>query len=71
MALVVPIIRLALLFLNVYDSFKVLKLPNRSKRTGERTVQAMSQRKRNMKGCMTVWLVWVSDGARQFATRAC
>lgn len=59
MPVIVPLLRVGLLFLNVYDTFKILKLPQRSVRTGKRTIQAMSQRKRNMKGCMCVWLVWV------------
>ncbi|KLO19945.1 hypothetical protein SCHPADRAFT_817421 [Schizopora paradoxa] len=61
MPVIVPILRVALLFLNVYDTFKTLKLPQRSARTGKRTVQATSQRKRNMKGCMCVWLVWCAS----------
>lgn len=59
MPLIVPALRLLLLFLNVYESFKTLQLPQRSARTGERTVRALTQRKRDMKGCMAIWLVWV------------
>ncbi|KAH8118673.1 hypothetical protein DFH11DRAFT_1723536 [Phellopilus nigrolimitatus] len=60
MPLIVPVLRAFLLFLNVFDTFKTLEPPQRSIRTGERTVRALSQRKRDMKGCMAIWLVWVS-----------
>ncbi|THH11896.1 hypothetical protein EW145_g324 [Phellinidium pouzarii] len=60
MPLVVPLLRFLLLFLNVFETFKTLKPPQRSARTGERTVRALSQRKRDMKGCMAIWLVWCS-----------
>ncbi|KAF7352313.1 hypothetical protein MVEN_01195000 [Mycena venus] len=59
MALIVPVLRLMMLFLNIYDSLKVLKLPRPSARnSGQPTVRALSQRKRNMKGCLAVWIVW-------------
>ncbi|KAI0082519.1 hypothetical protein K474DRAFT_1578900, partial [Panus rudis PR-1116 ss-1] len=59
MPLVVPALRLLFVFLNIYDTFKILKLPPPSARNGgQPSVRAMSQRKRAMKGCMTVWLVW-------------
>ena len=61
MPLVVPILRLVMLFLNVYESFKTLKAPTRSARSGQPTVRAVSQRKRDMKGCLAVWVVWVRD----------
>src|ERR1700712_4449659 len=65
MALIVPILRLMMLLLNIYDTFKVLKLPRPSARnSGQRTVRALSQRKRNMKGCLAVWIVWVRLSAR-------
>ena len=61
MALFVPILRLLMLFLNIYDSYKTLKYPASSTRNGGRpTVRAISQRKRDMKGCLSVWIVWVS-----------
>ncbi|PCH40976.1 hypothetical protein WOLCODRAFT_46374, partial [Wolfiporia cocos MD-104 SS10] len=60
MPLIVPILRLAYVFLNVFDTFKTLRRPPVSSRDGGRpSSRAMSQRKRAMKGCMTVWLVWV------------
>ncbi|KAF9527958.1 hypothetical protein CPB83DRAFT_883775 [Crepidotus variabilis] len=61
MALFVPILRLLMLFLNVYESYKTLKPPMPSSRDPSRpSVRALTQRKRDMKGCLAVWLVWVS-----------
>lgn len=61
MPLVVPALRLLYVFLNIYETFKVLKLPPPSARNGgQPSTRAMGQRKRAMKGCMTIWLVWVS-----------
>lgn len=60
MGLVVPALRLCFLFLNIYETFKVLKLPRPSPRNnGQPSVRAMTQRKRDMKGVMTIWMVWV------------
>ena len=57
---IVPILRLAYLFLNIYDTYKVLKAPVPSARSGgQPSLRAMTQRKRDMKGVMTVWTVWV------------
>ncbi|KAJ7628093.1 hypothetical protein B0H17DRAFT_552708 [Mycena rosella] len=59
MALGVAILRLAMLFLNIYETMKVLKRPRPSPRnSGQPTIRALSQRKRNMKGCLAVWIVW-------------
>ncbi|EKM59484.1 uncharacterized protein PHACADRAFT_63289, partial [Phanerochaete carnosa HHB-10118-sp] len=59
MGLIVPILRILYVALNVYDTFKTLKPPPGSARTGGRpTVRAMSQRKRAMKGCLAIWLIW-------------
>ncbi|KAH9899547.1 hypothetical protein C8Q73DRAFT_325971 [Cubamyces lactineus] len=59
MPLVVPVLRLAYVFLNIFDTFKVLRLPPPSARNGgQPSARAMSQRKRAMKGTMTVWMVW-------------
>lgn len=55
---IVPIFRLAYLFLNIYDTFKVLKIPP-SRNGGPPSLRAMTQRKRDMKGIMTIWTVWV------------
>jgi receptor expression-enhancing protein 5/6 len=61
MPLFVPILRLLMLFLNIYDSYKTLKAPVSSTRNGGRpTVRAISQRKRDIKGCLAVWVVWVN-----------
>ncbi|KAJ7682117.1 hypothetical protein DFH06DRAFT_964145, partial [Mycena polygramma] len=57
--LIVPILRVTMLLLNIYETFKVLKLPRPSPRnSGQPTIRALSQRKRNMKGCLAVWIVW-------------
>ena len=57
---VVPILRLAYLFLNIYNTYKVLKIPPPSARNGgQPSTRAMTQRKRDMKGIMTIWIVWV------------
>ena len=57
---VVPILRLTYLFLNIYDTYKVLKIPPPSPRNGgQPSIRSMTQRKRDMKGIMTIWIVWV------------
>ena len=57
---IVPILRLTYLFLNIYDTYKVLKVPAPSQRNGgQPTIRAMTQRKRDMKGIMTIWTIWV------------
>ncbi|KAJ7639443.1 hypothetical protein FB45DRAFT_905612 [Roridomyces roridus] len=59
MGVIVPVLRLLMVFLNVYDSFKVLKPPRVSRRSsGPPSAKALSQRKRAMKGCLAVWIVW-------------
>ncbi|KAF8638528.1 hypothetical protein AX17_002071 [Amanita inopinata Kibby_2008] len=59
MPLIVPVLRLAMLFLNIYDSYKTLKPPPPSSRhAGRPSLRALTQRKRNMKGCLAVWIVW-------------
>ncbi|KAI0091839.1 hypothetical protein BDY19DRAFT_870960, partial [Irpex rosettiformis] len=59
MGIVVPILRTAFVLLNIYETFKTLKHPPPSARNGgQPSVRAMSQRKRNMKGCLSVWLIW-------------
>lgn len=59
MGLIVPALRLTMLFLNIYDSYKTLKLPAPSHRNGGKPSQrALTQRKRDMKGCLAVWIVW-------------
>ena len=61
MSLIVPILRLSMLFLNVFDTFKRMKPPKPSaRRGGQPSVRAITQRKRDMKGCLAVWIVWVS-----------
>ncbi|KAF9035010.1 hypothetical protein BDZ89DRAFT_1062263 [Hymenopellis radicata] len=54
-------LRLALLFQNTFDTFKTLKVPppSRSSRSnGQPSKNAMAKRKRDMKGCLAVWMVW-------------
>ncbi|EMD40544.1 hypothetical protein CERSUDRAFT_40564, partial [Gelatoporia subvermispora B] len=59
MPLIVPVLRLAYTFLNVFETFKTLRPPLPSARNnGRPSVRALSQRKRAMKACMTIWLVW-------------
>lgn len=59
MPLFTPALGLVMLFTNVYDTYKVLKCPPPSQRdSGRPTIRAMTQRKRAMKGCLAVWIVW-------------
>ena len=61
MGLVVLILRCYLVFQNVFITFKTLKSPPPSSRhNGQPSVRALTQRKRDMKGCMAIWIVWVS-----------
>lgn len=61
MGLVVLVLRCYLVFQNVFITFKTLKLPPPSSRNnGQPSVRALTQRKRDMKGCMAIWIVWVS-----------
>ena len=56
MPLVVPVLRLAYVFLNVFETFKTLRLPRPSARNGgQPSARAMSARKRAMKGCTETW----------------
>ncbi|EPQ59039.1 hypothetical protein GLOTRDRAFT_136023 [Gloeophyllum trabeum ATCC 11539] len=59
MPLIVPALRLTVLFMNVWETFKTVKPPRPSSRNnGQPSARAMTQRKRNMKGCLAVWVVW-------------
>ncbi|KAJ4486481.1 hypothetical protein C8R41DRAFT_903772 [Lentinula lateritia] len=61
MPLIVPILRMFMLFLNVWDTFKTLKPPPYKIRNGKAeppTVRSVTQRKRDLKGCLAVWIVW-------------
>ncbi|KAI0254785.1 hypothetical protein BJV78DRAFT_1108824, partial [Lactifluus subvellereus] len=59
MGLVVLVLRCYLVFQNVFITFKTLKLPPPSSRNnGQPSVRALTQRKRDMKGCMAIWIVW-------------
>ncbi|KAI6003621.1 hypothetical protein EDD15DRAFT_2359922 [Pisolithus albus] len=57
MPLVVPLLRLFIVFLNIYETFKTLKFPP-LKRSGQPSARALSQRKRDLKGCLAIWVVW-------------
>lgn len=62
MPIFVHVLRLALLFQNTFDTFKTLKLPppSRSARNvGLPSKSALARRKRDMKGCLAVWIIWV------------
>lgn len=75
MGLVVLALRCYLVFQNVFITFKTLKLPPPSSRNGGRpSIRALTQRKRDMKGCMAIWIVWVSRlpfGLRSDYSRVC
>ncbi|KAI4521551.1 hypothetical protein K525DRAFT_256499 [Schizophyllum commune Loenen D] len=59
MSLLVPALRVVMAFTNVWETYKTLKMPPPSPRNGGRpTIRALSQRKRDMKGCLAVWLVF-------------
>jgi hypothetical protein len=59
MGLVVLALRSYLVFQNVFITFKTLKLPPPSSRNGgQPSIRALTQRKRDMKGCMAIWIVW-------------
>jgi receptor expression-enhancing protein 5/6 len=61
MGLIVLVLRCYLVFQNVFITFKTLKLPPPSSRNnGQPSLRALTQRKRDMKGCMAIWVVWVS-----------
>ncbi|KAL1747255.1 hypothetical protein HDZ31DRAFT_32379 [Schizophyllum fasciatum] len=59
MSLIVPALRVAMAFSNVWETYKTLKMPPPSARNGGRpTIRALSQRKRDMKSCLAVWLTF-------------
>ena len=61
MGIIVLALRCYLVFQNVFITFKTLKSPPPSSRNnGLPSVRALTQRKRDMKGCMAIWIVWVS-----------
>jgi hypothetical protein len=61
MGIVVLVLRCYLVFQNVFITFKTLKLPPPSSRNnGQPSIRALTQRKRDMKGCMAIWIIWVS-----------
>ncbi|KAF8076798.1 hypothetical protein FPV67DRAFT_1360883, partial [Lyophyllum atratum] len=59
MPLFVPLLRLVMLFLNIYESYKTLKpAPPSARNEGRPSQRALTQRKRDMKGCLAVWIIW-------------
>ncbi|KAI0053659.1 hypothetical protein FA95DRAFT_1478992, partial [Auriscalpium vulgare] len=59
MGLVLLALRSYLVFQNIFITFKTLKTPPPSSRNnGRPSVRAITQRKRDMKGCMAIWIVW-------------
>ncbi|THU91920.1 hypothetical protein K435DRAFT_673109 [Dendrothele bispora CBS 962.96] len=64
MPLFSPLLRLFMVFLNIYDTFKTLKEPPSKYRRGPEgefygpSARAVVQRKRDLKGCLAVWIVW-------------
>ncbi|KAJ8087147.1 hypothetical protein PM082_005975 [Marasmius tenuissimus] len=60
MSLFVPILRLCLIFFNIYGTFKTLKPPRPSSRSrsGLPSQASVMQRKRDLKGCLAIWAVW-------------
>ncbi|KAF8507598.1 hypothetical protein JB92DRAFT_2642512, partial [Gautieria morchelliformis] len=62
MAVVVPVLRVWLLLLNLYGTFKAIKPPPvslRNTRNGQGpSGRAMQLRKREMKSSLAVWVVW-------------
>ncbi|KAH9049698.1 hypothetical protein EDB84DRAFT_1644119 [Lactarius hengduanensis] len=71
MGIVVLTLRCYLVFQNVFITFKTLKLPPPSSRNnGQPSVRALTQRKRDMKGCMAIWIVWVTGHLRACSSAA-
>ncbi|EJD48386.1 hypothetical protein AURDEDRAFT_36310, partial [Auricularia subglabra TFB-10046 SS5] len=58
MALILPLCRLLLVAQNVWATYHVLKTPRASRTTGQPSQRALASRKRAMKSCLAVWLVW-------------
>lgn len=63
MPLVVPVLRLLMLFFNVFETYKTMKPARSSRRGGRSAIRALTNRKRDMKGCLAVWIVWVSNSS--------
>lgn len=59
MPLIVPALRLFMLFMNVYETFKLMKAPVPRRGQSQPSARSLTQRKRNMKGCLAIWIVWV------------
>lgn len=59
MAVVLSLFQLAFLLSNVWTSYKTLKPPPTSRRRDSPSARAISARKRELKSCLAVWIVWV------------
>ncbi|KAF8341430.1 uncharacterized protein EI90DRAFT_2881623, partial [Cantharellus anzutake] len=68
MGLYLGLIRLAIVLSNVYWSFKSLKPPRLSRRGDAPTARAIAARKREIKACLSVWIIW---GCWIHAERVC
>ncbi|KZT36695.1 hypothetical protein SISSUDRAFT_956559, partial [Sistotremastrum suecicum HHB10207 ss-3] len=57
MALILPLIRLLALLSNIWTTFKTSKL-NQPGPRGTISQRSRAQRKRDLKGCLAIWVVW-------------
>ncbi|GJJ07143.1 hypothetical protein Clacol_001343 [Clathrus columnatus] len=60
MALILPILRLWLLFINLYGTFKAIKPPATSQRSVRPSSRVLQLRKRELKSRLAMWVVWAS-----------
>ncbi|KAF9515205.1 hypothetical protein BS47DRAFT_1294141 [Hydnum rufescens UP504] len=67
MAVVLPVLRLVVIVSNIWLSFKTLRpLPiSRSRRNNGPSLRASAARKREMKACLSVWIVWACWSASE------
>ncbi|KAH7097451.1 hypothetical protein BKA62DRAFT_589751, partial [Auriculariales sp. MPI-PUGE-AT-0066] len=54
MPIVLPLLKLALALQSSWDTYKVLRPPR------SQSQRAIAQRKRSMKGALSVWVVWAA-----------
>jgi len=59
MAFALFLVQLMLLLSNVWATYKTLKPLPKSKRGSAPPVRAVAVRKRELKSCLAVWIVWV------------
>ena len=60
MALALPLVQLMLLLSNVWATYKTLKPLPKSRKGSAPSVRAAAARKRELKSCLAVWIVWVT-----------